>query len=99
MTGSGCRTATRRPGHDPVYRRRRRIVARVRAVHGVVGTLAAVSTIIGMLVIISLGDRAFEVYELAWAPLATGGAVAAVLFIAFEVERRARRATLTACGS
>ena len=74
----------------------RRIVARVRAVHGVVGTVAAVAMIVGVLVILMVGDRAFEVYGVSWAPFATGGVVAAVLFVAFEVARRATRAKLTA---
>lgn len=75
---------------------RRTIVARVRAVHGVIGTVAAIATMVGVLVILALGDRAFEVYDLSWAPFATGGVVAAVLFVAFEVERRATRAKFAA---
>jgi hypothetical protein len=75
---------------------RRRIVARVRAVHGVVGAFTAGTMIVGVLVILVLGDRAFEVYGPSWAPVATGGVAAAVLFIAFEVLRRATRATVAA---
>jgi hypothetical protein len=75
---------------------RSRIVARVRAVYGAVGTVAAVAMIIAVLAILLVGDRAFEVYDVSWAPLATGGVVAAVLFLAFEVERRATSARLAA---
>ncbi|MGQ0648256.1 MAG: hypothetical protein ACT4P7_11870 [Gemmatimonadaceae bacterium] len=75
--------------------RSRRIVARVRAVHGVIGAVAALALTVSVLVILALGDRAFEVYDLPWAPFATGG-VAAVLFMAFEVERRATRAKFAA---
>ena len=73
---------------------RRRIVARVRAVHGAVGTVAAVAMIVAVLAILVVGDLAFEAYAVSWAPIVTGGVVAAVLFMAFEVERRATRAKL-----
>lgn len=75
---------------------RRRIVARVRAVHGVVGTVAVVAMLVVLLTVLMLGDRAFEAYGVSWAPFATGGAVAAILFTAFEVERRSSRAKLMA---
>ena len=75
---------------------RRRIVARVRAVHSAVGTVAAVAMIVVVLAILIVGDRAFEAYGALWAPIVTGGAVAAVLFMAFEVERRATGAKLAA---
>lgn len=78
---------------------RRRIVARVRAVHGAVGTVAAVATIVAVLAILIVGDRAFEVYDVSWAPIATGVVVAAVLFMAFEVERRSTRAKLAASSA
>ncbi len=75
---------------------RRRIVARVRAVHGAVGTVAVVAMIVVVLAILIVGDRAFQVYGASWAPVVTGGVVAAVLFMAFEVERRATGAKLAA---
>ena len=73
---------------------RRRIVARVRNVDGAV-TAAAAS--VGVLVIGLLGARAFEVYGLSWLPFATGGVVAAALFVALEVLRRATRARAAGC--
>jgi hypothetical protein len=65
-------------------------------VHGAVGTVAAVAMVVAVLAILIVGDRAFEVYDVSWAPIATGGVVAAVLFVAFEVERRATGAKLAA---
>jgi hypothetical protein len=67
---------------------RRRLVARLRAVYSLIGTVGAVAMFTGVLVILAVGDRAFEVHAVSWAPFATGGAVAAVLFVAFELERR-----------
>jgi len=73
---------------------RRRIVARVRNVHGMVGAVSAAAVAAGVLVIGLAGARAFEVYGLPWAPFASGGMVASVLFMALEVLRRATRAKL-----
>jgi len=67
---------------------RRRLIARLRAVYSLIGTLGAVALFTGVLVILVVGDRAFEVHAVSWAPFATGGAVAAVLLMAFELERR-----------
>jgi hypothetical protein len=75
---------------------RRRIVARVRAVHSAVGNVAAVAMIVGVLVILVVGDRAFESHDVWWAPMATGGAVAAMLFVAFELARRKTQAKVAA---
>lgn len=75
---------------------RHRSVARVRDVHGAVGTVTAVAAIGALLAIGLLGARAFEVSELSWAPLASGGVVATVLFIALEIFRRTTQAKLTA---
>ncbi len=73
---------------------RRRIVARVRAVHGAVGTVVTVAMLVAVLATLMVGDRAFEAYDVSWAPIATGAVVAAVLFMAFEAERRSTRAKL-----
>jgi hypothetical protein len=76
---------------------RRRIVARVRDLDGAVGAVTAVAASVGVLVIGLLGARAFEVYGLSWLPFATGGVVAAALFVALEVLRRATRARAAGC--
>jgi hypothetical protein len=78
---------------------RRRLVARVRDVHGPVGTVAAAAAMLGMLAIGLLGARAFEIYGLTWAPFASGGVVAATLFMLLEVLRRAALAKLAARGA
>lgn len=75
---------------------RRRIVARVRNVHGVAGTVLAGAVIVGVLAIGLLGARAFEVYDLSWAPFASGGAAAAVVFMVLEILRRTTQARLAA---
>lgn len=74
---------------------RRRSVARVRDVHGAVGTVTAVAVIGGVLAIGLLGARAFEVSELSWAPFASGGVVATVQFMALEIFRRTTQVKLT----
>ena len=74
---------------------RRRSVARVRDVHGTVGAVTAVAVIGGVLALGLLGARAFEIAELAWVPIASGGVVATALFTALEVFRRTTHAKLT----
>lgn len=73
---------------------RRRLLARLQAVHRGLGTAGALTLTAGVLGILVIGDRAFEVARITWAPWATGGAVAVALFLAFELDRRAARAHL-----
>lgn len=73
-----------------------RSLARVRNVHGPAWTVAAAVVIVGVLAIGWFGARSFEVFGLAWAPFASGGAVSAVVFVALEVLRRATQAKLAA---
>ena len=75
---------------------RRRIVARVRNVHGPVGPVVAAAAMVGVLAIGLLGARAFEVYGLSWAPFASGVVVAAVLCMLLEASRRATQAKVAA---
>lgn len=75
---------------------RRRIIARVRSVHGTAGTVVACTVIVGVLAIGLLGARAFEVHHLSWVPLGSGAAVGAVVFLMLEFSRRRTYAKLTA---
>jgi len=75
---------------------RRQIVARVRDVHGVVGSVVAAAVVVGVLVIGLLGARAFEVYDLSWVPFASGGVVTTVVYMALHVLRRATHGKLAA---
>lgn len=75
---------------------RRRSVARVRNVHGAAGIVTAVVVMGVVLAIGILGARAFEASGRPWAPFASGGAVAVVLFLALELLRRTTRARLMA---
>ena len=68
----------------------------VRDVHCAAGTVTAVAVIVGVLAIGLLGARAFEGYDLSWAPFAPGGMVAAFVFVAPEILRRATKAKLAA---
>jgi hypothetical protein len=75
---------------------RRRILVRVRSVEGAVGAAFATALIVGVLVVGLLGARAFETYGLSWVPFASGGVVAALLFIMLEILRRTTQSKLMA---
>jgi hypothetical protein len=75
---------------------RRRVVATVRSLHGVAGAITVLAVAGALLLIGLFGARAFEAYRLPWLPIASGGVVAAFVFVALEVLRRVTHARAAA---